>query len=404
MRWAVSALVFLLLFVWVPSLQAAPPEEREALVWVSNVWDGNVYRTTFDPPMARTLYSLKGQPVVLRLTRTFIYYWPLTRRYEADWLTRDETITGDLEVWQGSKRVATLRLTEYVIQSPAGDFGAQTILYAGAAARQKFAEYQAEQDRYREAVAAYSTTRGQAAGGPTLAPPQPPTRATTNLTPGFILDLPVGRYTVRLIAPNRVEVPTSERELVVFAPRRHGVAYQVIPEERWTVPEVSFTNLDAIYTSGAQTIYLAPYRAIEVPVREYSGLRDPQDRSGWRSGWRWVLAEPLKDQPFRVRGRDRVSSVPYRLYEVAQESGPRLGYRVVDTRPGQTPSFGGYRLALTPGFGQAQITLGDDPSSLREIRQFPTDGNPWGLRMVAILVAAFGVGSAVWRRFRLPGD
>jgi hypothetical protein len=405
MRWVVGALaVFLLFFVWVPLLRAAPPEAREALVWVSNVWDGTVYRTTFDPPAARTLYGLTGQPLVLRLTRTLVYYWPLTRRYEADWLTRDETVTGILEVRQGSTRVATLRLTDYVIQSPAGDFNAQTILYTGTAARDKFAEYQEEQDRYREAVAAYSAARGPAAGGSAPTPPEPPALATTNVTPGFIVDLPVGRYTVRLLAPDGADVPTSERELVIFAPRRRGVAYQVIPEERWTAPEVSLTSTDTIYTSGAQTVFVVPYSAIEVPVREYTGLRDPQDHSGWRGGWRWVLAAPLKGQAMRVHSRDHAPSVPYRLYEVAQMAGPMLGYRVEEARPGRTPSFGGYRLALKPGFGQAQITLGDDASSLRQIRQLATDGGLLGLRMTAILVAAFGIGSAVRRRSRLPGD
>jgi hypothetical protein len=404
MKWVLITLLLLLSVLWVPSLRAAAPEEREALVWVSNVWDGNVYRTTFDPPVAGTLYCLAGQPMVLRLTRTLVYYWPLTRRYEADWLTRDETVAGILEVWQRSSRLATLRQEEYVIQSPAGNFDAQTILYTGAAARRKFAEYQAGQDQYRAALAVVSATQGkQPAGQSVLAPPQPPPLATTNLTRGFVLNLPVGTYTLRLIAPSGTVVPSSERELVVFAPRRRGVSYQVIPEARWTAPELSPTDLHVIYTSGAQTIYLAPYRAIEVPVREYSGLRDPQDRSGWRGGWRWVLTQPLRDQPLRIRGRHDVSQVPYRLYEVVQLPGPSLGYRVVEARQGKGPSFGGYRLALGPGFGQTQIILGDDLESARQIRQIPTERNPWGLRGAAVALATLGVVSTLWRRFRLPG-
>ena len=45
-----------------------------------------------------------------------IYYWPLTNRYLADWESKNQLVSGTLEILDGNKLISTIELDKYLVQ------------------------------------------------------------------------------------------------------------------------------------------------------------------------------------------------------------------------------------------------------------------------------------------------
>lgn len=379
-----------------PALAAVEPNPTNAIVWAINAWDGRVYQTTWAPPSSKQLYLMAGQPATLRLTSTEIYYWPLDRAYRANWLLRDETVAGTLEVWQGPRLVQTLEPEPFVIQSPSGDLNNETLLYHGAAATDRFNAYLGELNRYSEALRAHDEALSKLT--PNQQPPAqpaPPLTASTNPATGYTIDLPVGDYVLKVKAPNGGYIADAERDLTLFGARREGTGYQVLPEERWTEPEIAASPADVIYATGGATLYLVPFHASELPDQAYTRMLNPQSPAGQSGKWRWVLTKPIANPPPVLTAEGHaLTALPY---QVEQLPGATLGYRVLQAPSPAEAHFVGYRVHLPAEFGQLSLTLPSDPTATREIHQVRSEPFPW---LVDGAVLALCLGAAAFTLYR----
>lgn len=320
--------------------------------------------------------------------------------------------------------IAELEQVTYTIHFSSGEQAARPQLYIGREALDADARFLATQSAYREAVLAYQEEReawlaqardAQARGidRATLPPaPQPPETFnlfSTGLNRGYAVDLPVGAYRIRTRTPGGEIVPESERRLIVFAPRRTAVGYEVVPEARWTFPEALNDLSSAVLGEAGSVVYLKPYIVREYPTLAYEHLQDPQyvgDASG--SEWMWVSGEPLQDAQLEVVRADRVEErIALQPYFVRQVSGGELGYDILpyspDT-PDRTPrvDFAGYRLPLSAERSAFEVRLRSADEELlfgsaRQVRVV-TPVSLYGLLPLALIPLLAGAALLFWRR------
>lgn len=263
----------------------------------------------------------------------------------------------------------TFEQVTYTIHFSTGEQAPRPQLYVREEALQADARFQAAQAAYREASLAYQDERSawleQAReaqandGDPASLPPAPePPEAfnlfSTGLNSGYPIQLPPGTYQIRTRLPDGSIVPESVRRLVVFAPRRTAVGYEVIPEARWTFSEELNDLSGAILGRKDSVVYLTPYIVREYPALAYERLQDPQftgDASG--SEWMWVSGESLEEDVLEVVRNGRVQErITLEPYFVRQVPGGELGYEILPyspSTPDLTPrvDFRGYRLELS---------------------------------------------------------
>lgn len=401
MRRTISFLLsvfFLLASLQPAALHAQSPERTDAFVYALTAWDGQKYHSTFAPPNVDEIFLLAGAPSVIspRMTRT--YFWPLSNRYEADWLARNEFIDGVLEVRQGNTLVTTLEPVDYVIQIDDSKPDALGELFVGEDASAAWADFRARQAAYRDALYDYSVayqryrdemdrlfaTRGSTPIAPEALPvrptPVPPLPiSSTELARGYVIDLAPGSYTLQMRLADGSLLPDSQRQLTVFAPLSEGVSYTVLPQERWTQPEIARIDEAAIYTPQGGALYLQPFRQVQYNDYAWTHMQEPQTDAGRRDQMRWVSYRPIENGVLRVTAGDEVEEIEGKGYRVVQLSGSGLGYEVreLDPASGETPSFVGYAIT-PPNSGALHVTLqesGGDPvaGSARSIRALRSD-------------------------------
>ncbi len=404
----------------------APLRERE-FVYGVNAYAPGRYDGVFYPRSVDTIYLLADEPNVVSARRTLVYFWPVTNEYRADWDALNEDVPGRLEVLRGGRLVQTLERTRYVIQYPRGLDGGEVRLHVGDEAQQQYAAFDAARTAFREAVweharrqseytvalekAIASRARGEPGSLPT--PPQPPEPFrlySTTVNQGFLIRLPSGQYHLQLRLPNGQILPESRRRLAVFAARREGIGYSVVPQARWTTPERSDATGEALYTRPGVTLYLQPFLAREYNELHWTRRGNPQSQVGSEDRWIWIPAGTISARELEVRSSDgllrRVERRPYRVQQLA---GSALGYEVVEHRPPgpgerpRGPDFEGYEVRPDPGAGPLTVRLLARDGALlsgseRMVRTVRGD-NSWRLWLVPLVpwpLALYGL----WRRRR----
>lgn len=422
-RWLLLAALALLLLVWQPS-QAQAPEQADAFVFGINASVPGAVIGTFAPPSVDSIYFLADHTSILSPRRTRVYFWPITNEYRAAWSEMNEEVEGMLEVRQDGRLIAELQQVTYTIHFSSGEQGPRPQLYIGPEAQEADSQFLAAQNAYREAVLAYQEARenwlAQAREAQTqgldraLLPPAPEAPAafnlfSTGLNRGYAVDLPVGAYDIRARRPGGEVIPESERRLVVFAPRRTAVGYEVVPEARWTFPEELNDLSSAILGERGSVVYLKPYIVREYPALAYEHLQDPQyvgEASG--SEWMWVSGESLQDAQLEIvrqgRVEDRIALEPF---FVRQVPGGELGYDILPyaaETPDLTPrvDFAGYRLELSAARPAFEVRLRSPEQvllfgSARQVRVVEPV-SVYGLLPIALLPLLVGAALLFWRR------
>jgi hypothetical protein len=243
------------------------------------------------------------------------------------------------------------------------------------------------------------------------AQPAPPKFYVQEPREEYIVNLPVGRYKIRLHAPDGTIVEGSEKKVVSFTYRRSGkIGYEIIPAKRWTMPETSSDPAEIIYLEGKNTLYFRPYIQTEYNHLYYSKLLDPQNE-GHSELWRWVNIKQIEKKALHlIKNGKVVSRIQEEPYSVHQVPGQELGYTIAgydkEKLPGRGPSLVGYKVEFEPGKGGQQIQLMDAsgkvvPGSLRELRAVDV-GEPRKLYIAAVVLPlVVGAPIFVWRRKKL---
>ena len=430
------ALLLIFLLPLVAPVQAQEQEKNQAFVYGGQVFNERGFISAFYPPSVDTIYVLAGRPNILSPRQTLIYFWPLSNAYQADWASMNEPVTGSLEVVQGGEIVATIAQQSYVIQWPQGVEGPQ-IIYTGAEAESRYQAFDAERAAYRDALWAHNDAmnqyydelrRAQQAreqGQQVELPeeplePEPPVLYSTPVSQGCVLSLAAGQYTVHVRDDSGLIVPGSEKKLVAFGPRRQGLGYQIVPQEKWTRPERTDDPQDVIYARQGAVLYLQPFVEKEYNDLYYTRLEEPQSQRGRQDQWNWVHVQPFEQAGNLVLDYGgQIVEVLAKPYRVQQLPGSALGYKVPDYDPAtdtRSPDFVAYQLFVDANHASYRLELQDTEGtpvfgSQRQVRRVQNI-NSWALYFLAGLPLTVGGLLLINRRERLsagrkampPGD
>lgn len=414
----------ILLCIPLPTL--AQTERQEEFVYGITFFDGFLYGNAVSPPQADTIYLIANVNNVVAPRNTLLYYWALTNRYMADWESKNELVSGELEILEGSKLIATIELDKYLVQYDSENPLETLKLHVGEEAEAAYQHFKDLQAKYQSDLRAYSEAQevyrdkvselleSDAAKQGTLTEedfPEPPatvppmTLYSQTVAEGFVISLPEGTYHIRTRLPDGSIQADSEKRLVMFSKLQDGASYNVVPESRWTKPEQSRDNNSSIYTIAGAKIYLAPFRQGEFNEYYYRHMEDPQDQASRIDRNIWVAFEPLKNVSLEVQSnRGNPEQLSLGSYLVQQLSGNARGYEVVlfDPESMDKPSFEGYQIEVTSNSGYA-LQLRDAnhaviAGSKRLIRVLYTD-RAWIIYLLAFLPLLVGLG-IVLDRFR----
>jgi hypothetical protein len=375
---------------------------------------------TFAPPSAGTIYLLAGETSVVSPRYTEIAFWPITNEYQPDWTMLNEPASGTLEILQNGAVLADIAPTDYTIHFEQSDGVTTAEAFFGADALEAHERFQERQAAFQEQATAYfaAEREWQAAAaeanerqqaGETVEVPPAPVRPdpigihSNGLNQGMPIDLEPGSYTIRLRTEDGSISPGSERGLTVFAPRRTGVGYTVVPETRWTTPDESPAPTDVIFGAADSNLYLEPRVARELPARSWALLQNPQRSAADVGDWIWVNGELLIDATLQVTdGGQVIAEEPLTAYDVEQDPGRQLGYEVLEHDPAGTeaPNFEAYPLQLSSAGAQYDVRLiGDDGTALAgSAREVRVPANPPISRLLVLSAAPLVVGALVITR------
>ncbi|MBN2044350.1 MAG: hypothetical protein JW757_04950 [Anaerolineales bacterium] len=416
--------VFLLIIVIVIMAVAAysvAAQEELTFVYGTNHFNGAVFSSAFVPDSVDTFYLISDHISIVAGRLTRVYYWPLTNELKPDWDEANIVVEGELEILENDRIIQTIALTDYVIQYDARDRFGTTELFLGDAAvvaRQNFEDLQKQ---YREDLAAYfqelnnyrqafqaALAELQAGNITEDELPEPPEAQedlslfSTDLLMGFPVNLPDGNYTVQLRLPDGSIQPNSRKRLVVFSPIQEGIGYNVITEERWTVPEESKEANQIIYSLSGKKMYLEPFYQIQFNELFYTRLNNPQDTQARRDRNVWIPFEYVKDVMLEVNSAGSSKQIAMENYFVRQLTGSALGYEIMIHNPGsdRDVTFSGF--AIDVDSPEMHIEVVDSGGNLlqysqREIRVLNTSRSIW-VYVLSGLPLLGGVAAVLMRR------
>ena len=419
--WGVTApLLLLLLFLVATPAFAQIPQKERRFVYGLNLFDGSEYATGFAPHTVDAVYVLAGHIGMLDPKVTEVYFWPITNEIRPDFASLNELVPGKLEIGQAGRIIESLELTEYVVQiDPAAGLAGGKV-FLGTEAHTRWSYFQTERAAYLERLRRHTEAmlehnrrldelRAASAPGAIIALEPPPEPAafslySTEIGRGFAIQLPPGEYTMRLREPGGKIVEDSEKRLIVFAPRRAGVGYEVIPQDRWTFPEQAREPAEVLYTAPGGVAYLRAFAAHEVNAEAQARLRNPQDLAAASNRWQWVNVGALGPATLLVHDGTREQQLQMADFTVEQAPGGTLGYRVVPfvAAGARTPDITAYRVEAPAGRGTLRLRLVDPDGrelagSAREV--VVVSSVPWWqLALPVVVPLLVGLTVVLWRR------
>ena len=422
----------------VSTAYAQEPKMAEQMVYRLRLFKGKDYQESFCPPTEDTIYVISDSDNVFDPKMTLVYYWPISRRYKAAFKTLNETVDGILEILQGGKVILNVQPQMYTFSQSQGWYTGSTKILIGSEAKQRYEEYQLAVKTYLDRLKTYRAKKraylkemedlfekakkrqklrnNSAQKIPTPVPKEPtfpsaPDYYVQQPARAYIINLPVGRYEMRLRSESGAIVEGSEKGLVSFTHRRTGkVGYEVVSAKRWTMPETSSDPRETIYLEGANTLYLRPYVQTEYNDLYYSKLIDPQNE-GYSELWRWINSQQIEKGNLQViKDGQIIASIEEQPYYVQQIPGPELGYKIIDYKkeefPDRPPSLVAHKIEFQPEKGGYQIQLVDEAGptlsgSVRDLRTIVV-GKPWKLYSAAVILPFVAwVPMFIWRRRKL---
>ncbi|NPV54210.1 MAG: hypothetical protein HPY71_11940 [Firmicutes bacterium] len=424
---------------------AEPPKERQR-VYGLNLFDGLTYQSTFCPRAIDTIYMMAGKDNLVNPLITDVYYWPITQEYMGSWFDYKKDLKGELEIWQGDKKVVSIAPVKYVFYYPKGPYDAEMKLMVGAEAEAKYKDYKAEIDKYYKKVMDYydQQSKYQEAIGEYIKNPKkfksvprapeqpvPPSYYVTDPQETYIINLPVGTYEMQFVehkaeekaagekggptAGKKDEKPepepkgTFKKKLVVFVGRRHGMGYEIIPEEKWTMPSKTDEPKETMYMQGKRALFLKAFDEAEYNELYYTKLTKlqfPLAGRGRENNWIWVHHRDRNDVKLQILKDGKViSTVESKPYRVDQTPGYALGYKIVEFDPkkdkDKQPSFEAYKVEVDAGSNMQIRMVGKDgnviPESVRGIKAI-NEGAVRSLYILSAIPILLGLAVIFWRR------
>lgn len=320
-----------------------PKAERQIVFGVSP-FDGAKYLSSFLPESRQEMLLTADTDNTVTVLLSDVYYWPITAEYRADFQGVNIPLTGKLSVYRGKELYRELEQVDYIYVYPQGPSGEATQLFTG----DKMTRFIKEvQESYEERAAN----------------PNKPWATFQGPFKGFIVNLPEGNYRLVFSVENDGKTFSIEKKLRVFSPLGFGTAYQIIPDEKWTVSSDSETPQQRIYLKPGSVIYLKLFPSLLYSMADYERMAAPHRPSsglGLENSSLWIHKEVSLEEEGRnslaIEAAGQSNQIQPREFLVRQTEGSALGYTILDYDPVQfpdtRPTFTAYRLlAPPPGIG-----------------------------------------------------
>ena len=384
---------------------AQTPVREEQFIYSILAFNGKDYAATFAQKTENTLYLVADADNFLTMRNCFVYFWPLTQDWKSDTSVLNVPFTGTLELRGGGKRepriVTPVRYTYY---NTRGEYELNWKVATGEEADRAWQAYQALTEAYYASVqeyyvkrAAYEAvlneltiriTRLRDQGRDvtklvevlqTLTSPKEPEFPKDYVVPprpveeAFLLNLPVGEYTIRFFDTGGAVLEGSDRKVVSFRKRRaEGIGLEVIPGDKWTRPAESTTPQAVLYVDGSADLYVRPFFEQEYNDLYYEKMQR-NDAKGNPNVMKWVRIQQVPQAQVEIARPGSPGAAPALIREepffVEQIKGASLGYKIVPFDPqgahkDRDPSLRAFRVPIVKG--EARLRL----------RTLDKNGNP----------------------------
>jgi hypothetical protein len=404
-------------------VEALEPPKSDAVVYRNQSFEGAEHKLNFSPPQVATVYLLAGHDNLIDPRHTLSYFWPLKREYVFDWDGLNLEVAGELEIRRNGALQARLVRVDTAVAYPDGIEGGRSALLTGAAAllakerydqaaavfNRRLVEASRAQAAYEAALRQYlrDCARGAVAALPPKPAPPPagPRNYVAELGRGFVLNLTPGRYQMRVVERGKV-VEGSQRDIVVFTPLRgDAIAWDVVPEERWTRRLTSEAPGADIYVAPGITAYLLPKAGELFDAERMVRLRDPQaDTPAGETVWVERAALPGGTLLAHATGLPP-QQLAWRGFSVRQAAGGAVGYTIAPTPTGAgKPDLTAFALTVPAGAAGAtyELLLQDGGGTVRvgsrRLLRVVDGGHAGLLWLLSLLPALTGAALLLWRR------
>lgn len=405
-------------------------KDRREFVYDPLVTNGFEYRRVRYPEEVPEIFALADEPLVVDARISLVSFWPITKEYLADFAKLDEAVDGALEVvGPGGTTVHEPGL--FTLWYPEGPYQPGLEVVVGDEAQQvydafvedavayleadreyqrRLVEWQAELEEYMGMVVEGVEPLPEPPGEFTEEPPEVYRSYATEPERAPVVTLPEGSYRIRWRGPDGEIVPGSERRLTVFSRTDAAIGYTVIPEDRWTQPEISFDPAETVYLAEDQKIFLAAFEVSSYNFYRYARLFEPQtieaiDRD--ETIWIPELEELIADYSVTVWDDGRsAADLDVLGYRVRQDPGATRGYTIepFESDGVLEPDFSAVRIPTTVPMSEVSLTgpggaeVSGSRHSLERVPVVPA----WALYAPAVVFLL--VAGAIWqRRGRLGG-
>ncbi len=385
------------------------PVRTEELIYTILAYNGKDYSATFALEKSDAIYLLAGVDNFLSARKTLVYFWPITGEWKTDTDSLNWFFPGTLELRDSRGRVRDLSLQKFTYFNVRGEYELNWKVAVGDAAEREYARYQALYQDYFKATEAYQKANSdydasqdallrrimkiRKQGGdpsalvqrlqstPRPTAPEPPKDYVVPPSPAqeaFILNLPRGGYSIRLLNPDGTVMEGSEKRIVVHERRRtNAIGYEVIPADKWTRPEQSTTPSSVLHVNGTTDLYLRPFFQDEFSDLAYARTVDNAAR-GNPNVYSWVRTQQVPHASIQVQTPAGPKLLTERPYFVEQSKGSSLGYTIVPFDPqgahkGKDPNLIAFRVAIGSDTRELRLAALDEngkllPGSERQIR------------------------------------
>jgi len=249
-------LVLCLLVPFAGNTQDSVPKTQRQIVFGVSPFDGAKYGSSFLPEQQKEMLLTADTDNTVSVLLSDVYYWPITAEYRADFQGVHIPLVGKLLVYKGKELYRTLEQIEYIYVYPQGSSGDATEVLTG--------------DKMSTFIDAVQKTQAERAASPNK--PWPTFQGPFK---GFVVNLPAGNYRLVFSVENQGQSFTIEKKLRVFTPMGAGLAYQIIPDEKWTVSSDSETTQQRIYLKPESIIYLKLFPTLLYSKADYERMTAP---------------------------------------------------------------------------------------------------------------------------------
>lgn len=357
------------------------PVRIEELIYTIVAYNGRDYSATFCREESDTIYLYANGDSFLSLKKNFVYYWPITQEWKTDSSVLDVTFDGVLEI-KGRGVEQSLFSVDYTYFNLRGNYENNWKAVKEGEAHAEWERYLGIVKSYLDAMDRYNRehtdyenrvnqlffeiSKLKQEGKDhskkldelnSLKSPEEPARPDYYFVPpvpvqhGYNINLPAGEYRMRFLTKDGKLMSGSEKKLIVFDKRRtEGIGFDIIPEDRWTMPSESTRPSEVLYVNGKSDLFIRPFLQNEYNDLYFNKLV-ANDARGNPNLNRWVKIQQVPKSSIELSLGKELRSLKEAPYMVEQVEGANLGYRIVDYDPdgshkNEQPSIIAFRIPI----------------------------------------------------------